>query len=87
MDLTFSVCYELWPALCSITLALEAQAQARQQGIPIGSHVLISGLLSTPELNGNQGVVVSFDRNRTRYGVKLANGPAILLKPECLAAI
>ena len=52
-----------------------------------GAHVRISGLISQPELNGQQGVVLLFDREKARYGVRLAAGKEMLLKPECLTRI
>ena len=58
--------------------------QAASMNLPAGAHVRISGLMSRPELNGQQGAVLHFDRKKTRYGVQLADGTEILLKPECL---
>ena len=53
-------------------------------GLPAGAHVRISGLVSRPELNGQQGIVLLFDHKKDRYGVQLADGKDMLLKPECL---
>ena len=60
------------------------EQQAASMGLPPGAHVCISGLISRPELNGQQGVVLIFDPQKARYGVQLADGTEILLKPECL---
>ena len=60
--------------------------QAASMDLPAGAHVRISGLISRPELNGQQGVVLLFDHKKARYGVRLADGKEMLLKPECLAS-
>ena len=60
------------------------EQQAASMDLPAGAHVCISGLISRPELNGQQGVVLLFDHKKARYGVQLADGKEILLKPECL---
>ena len=52
-----------------------------------GVHVRISGLISRPGLNGQQGAVLLFDREKARYRVRLAAGKEVLLKPECLTRI
>ena len=69
------------------TNALIADAQKRQAAgalIPVGAPVHIGGLVNRPELNGQQGVVLHFDRAKARYGVQLADGREMLLKPECI---
>ena len=70
-----------------ITKALIADLQKQQAAsmdMCAGDHVRISGLISRPELNGQQGVVLLFDHQKARYGVRLADGKEMLLKPECL---
>ena len=61
--------------------------QAASVDFPASAHVCISGLDSRPELNGQQGVVLLYDRENARYGVQLADGKEKLLKPECLTCI
>jgi hypothetical protein len=51
--------------------------------IAAGSTVLISGLSSTPELNGLVGKVEEFDAESGRYAVRAAD-KLVLLKPEKL---
>ena len=63
------------------------EQQAASMDLPAGAHVCISGLISRPELNGQQGVVLLFDHKKARYGVRLADGTEMLLKPECLTHI
>ena len=58
--------------------------QAANMGLPAGAHVRISGLISRPELNGSQGVVLHFDHKKARYAVQLADRKEMLLKPECI---
>ena len=58
--------------------------QAARMDLPAGAHVQLSGLISRPELNGRQGVVLLFDPHKARYGVRLADGKEMLLKRECL---
>ena len=50
--------------------------------LPEGSHALISGLSSRPELNGTSCIVLGYERGR--YGVALPNGESIRLKPASL---
>ena len=53
--------------------------------LPPGTQVVIDGLISRPELNGQHGGVISCDENRGRYCVRLNHGGKDLsLKPECL---
>ena len=61
--------------------------QAASMDFPTGAHVRISTLVSRPELNGQQGVVLHVEHETARYGVQLADGTEILLKPECLTHI
>ena len=60
------------------------EQQAASMGLPAGARVCISGLISRPELNGQQGIVLLFDHKKARYGIQLADGQEMLLKPECL---
>ena len=67
------------------TLITDLQKQqATSTDLPAGAHVRISGLISRPELNEQQGVVLLFDHKKARYGIRLADGKEMLLKPECL---
>ena len=71
--------------LSTKTLIADLQEQqAACMDLPAGAHVRLSGLISRPELNGQQGVVLLFDPQKARYGVQLADGKEVLLKPECL---
>ena len=74
--------------LCTKDLITDLQTQqAAGIDLPAGARVYISGLVNRPELNGQQGVVLLFDREKARYGVRLADGKEMLLKPECLTFI
>ena len=68
-------------------IAYLQKQQAASMEFPAGTHVRISGLISRPELNGQQGVVLLFDREKARCGVRQAAGKEVLLKPECLTRI
>ena len=71
--------------LLTKTLITDLQKQqATSTDLPAGAHVRISGLISRPELNEQQGVVLLFDHKKARYGIRLADGKEMLLKPECL---
>ena len=53
----------------------------------VGRRVKISGLSSRPELNGTEGVAVSFDDAKGSYNVKLDAGGAFMsLKPMSMTA-
>ena len=53
----------------------------------IGRRVKIDGLASKPELNGTEGLAVSFDDGKGRYNCKLdATGGMMALKPANLTA-
>ena len=72
-------------ALLSKDLITHLQKQqAASMDLPAGVHVGIRGLISRPELNGQQGAVLHFNHSKARYGVRLADGTELLLKPECL---
>ena len=58
--------------------------QAASMDLPAGVHVRIRGLISRPELNGQQGAVLHFNHSKAQYGVRLADGTELLLNPECL---
>ena len=66
---------------------LNGAHRGRSTDSPVGAHVRISGLISRPELNGEQGVVLFFDHQKARYSVRLADGTEMLLKLECLTLI
>ena len=74
--------------LLNLTNTLDDLVKAAPH-MPVDTRIRVQGLVSKPELNGQQGVVVSFDQKKRRYGVKLddSNGQAISLKPECIAAL
>jgi len=42
--------------------------------LTVGSHVVLTGLASVVELNGESGRVTSFDEVSCRFGVRLADG-------------
>ena len=65
-------------AVKSAVLRLRA---AHAESMTAGTRVLISGLKNRPELNGTNGVVLSFQPNRGRLAVKLPSEESILLKP------
>ena len=76
-------CYGHSHARVLSTKTLIADLQ-KHQAPYIGAHFRISGLISRPELNGQQGVVLLFDHKKARYGIQLADRKEMLLKPECL---
>ena len=53
----------------------------------VGRKVKIAGVTSKPELNGLQGIAVSFDDAKGRYSVRLDKGETISLKPSALEAV
>ena len=55
-----------------------------QQHIRIGTRVRARGLVSAPQHNGCSGVVSSFDGSKQRYGVRLACGKVLSLRPACV---
>ena len=65
-------------AVKSAVLRLRA---AHAESMTAGTRVLISGLKNRPELNGTNGVVLSFQPDRGRLAVKLPSEENILLKP------
>ena len=60
-----------------------------QQAAPLllGVRVVISGLLSKPELNGAVGLAKTYDEKKGRYGVKVdgSTGNLLALKPDNLS--
>ena len=58
-------------------IAILHKQQAASVDLPAGTHVCITGLISRPELNGQQGVVLHFDHKKAHsceYSVQLADG-------------
>jgi hypothetical protein len=60
----------------------------------VGKHVIVSGLLSRPGLNGSKGFAVSFDPFSSatsdttgRYNVQIENGETIALRPRNLSEV
>lgn len=51
-----------------------------------GKRVLIKGLAARPELNGTYGTALTWSEARGRYGVRLADGTDVALKPANLEA-
>ena len=47
----------------------------------------VTGLTSKPELNGEEGVGVSFDPAKCRTNVRLADGRVIALRPSNLIEV
>ena len=52
----------------------------------IGKRVLIKGLAARPDLNGTHGAALTYSDERGRYGVRLADGTDVALKPASLEA-
>ena len=50
----------------------------------IGKLVLLQGVISKPELNGQLGIALSFDDDKGRYAVALVGGTSVALKPANL---
>ena len=77
----------------NITKVLQAHALTKKQlcemleasPVVVGTRVRITGLVNRPELNGQEGILLLFDREKGKYGVRLADGREILLKGECLS--
>ena len=57
------------------------------RGPYVGKRVRIDGLTSKPELNGEEGVGVSFDPAKCRTNVRLADGRVIALRPSNLIEV
>ena len=64
--------------------ALQPTPHPIQQHIRIGTRVRARGLVSAPQHNGCSGVVSSFDGTKQRYGVQLAGGKVLSLRPACM---
>ena len=52
-----------------------------------GVRVEAHGLKGSPELNGQQGVVLSFDKIKARFAVKFDEGSALNVKPSNLRVV
>lgn len=54
----------------------------------VGQRVKIDGLVAKPELNGTEGLALSFDDGKGRYNVQMdATGSSMALKPTALSAV
>lgn len=62
------------------------RAQASSVVLPPGSVVELKGLEYFPELNGQAGTIVSFDRHVSRYHVRLSDGHVRAIRPPHLIA-
>jgi len=51
---------------------------------PVGSRVVLHGIVAKPELNGMTGIIESHIADKGRCGVKLGDGSVISLKPANL---
>ena len=61
----------------------EGSGTARET-LPPGTCVVISGLVSRPDLNGKQGHIVQLNEGTGRYSVRLVGGKELSLKRECV---
>jgi len=57
------------------------EVSARQVMLPPGAQVRVDGLVGFPELNGQVGVVLAFDRRSGRYHVQLPDGRPRAIRP------
>jgi hypothetical protein len=58
-------------------------ARMRAQAHPVGSQVVVTGLVSHPHLNGSRAVVVDFDGTAFRYSLRLPDAKLIRVRFEC----
>ena len=65
-------------------VAALSDGQSTQEFRP-GTRVVVSGLVSRPDLNGKQGHIVALNEGTGRYGVRLNGGKEFNFKPECLS--
>lgn len=68
------------------TEAPQYQARPEDVVLPAGTEVEIDGLQDFPELNGQPGTVVAFDRQSGRYHVELPDGGIRAIRPPHLAS-
>jgi len=61
------------------------RGQAPAHALPVGTPVVVRGLMKAPEHNGKAGRVASFDPQRARYEVQLVDGVVLSLRPQNLA--
>lgn len=64
-----------------------AKRTEAQGDIGGGQTVRLTGLVSCPELNGEEGLTLRFDESKGRWMVRLRNGEGKLLKPANLEAL
>jgi len=57
---------------------------APQHALPMGTAVVIRGLVGAAEHNGKSGRVLSFDAGRSRYEVNVEDGGTLSVKPQNL---
>ena len=50
--------------------------------LPEGTWLRLDGLQQKPELNGQYGAVLSFDRADGRYNIRLGSGDVVRIKPQ-----
>jgi len=74
-------------AACASSVPSAGQAAGGKQGGLVGSPVLLHGLKSRKDLNGQRGVAKGFDSKRGRYSVEVAAGEDCWIKPDNLQLI
>lgn len=60
------------------------RGQGPAHALPVGTPVVVRGLVTAPEHNGKAGRVASFDPQRARYEVHLVDGVVLSLRPQSL---
>ena len=62
----------------------DSQTETTRGPLGVGARVTLRGLVSRPELNGAAGRVLKLDKKTGRYGVRLADGGLMAVKPSNL---
>lgn len=67
--------------------AAEAQIEQAKNVLPRGTKVVIDGLQSRADLNGQTGLVVTYVEEKGRYKVRIKDGSSIAVKPENITVV
>ncbi len=75
------------PAPSSTPTAFTSAGAGSPEVFDVGSQVVLSGLASRPELEGEVVSVLLFESARDRYAVSLGTGEKILVRRECVLSL
>ena len=71
-----------WLHRQAVAVSFEAAVQAGP--VEIGTKVVLTGLIRTPELNGASGVAQEWNRDKQRLAVTLEDGKVVLVRLTCI---